>query len=114
MPILGHLHHRRLSKKRRSSPIHEEAQERKSGQPGHEKHILTLPEDSRVTQRAEHGDGDDGFACPDCCIQFRFVIELRLKEDFQYGSMVQAMVLSLMDTVNAPVNKTGMVLGFDR
>ncbi len=32
------------------------------------------------------------------------------KEKCQYGSMVQAVALSLMDTVNAPVNKTGMFL----
>ena len=121
---------------------------KKGGQPGHKKHILTPPEDSEVTQTVEHGDGDNGFACPDCggenfeptgeseikyeydievkvikrkhiyyyyrclgCgIQFRSVIEPRLKEKCQYGSMIQAMTLSLMDTVNAPVNKTRMFL----
>ena len=39
---------------------------KKGGQPGHEKHILTPPQDSGVTQTIEHGDGDDGFACPVC------------------------------------------------
>lgn len=121
---------------------------KKGGQPGHEKHILTPPQGSAVTEIVEHGDGDDGFACPDCgsgnfaptgepetkyeydievkvvrrehiyyyyrCLdcgtQFRSAIEPRLKEKCQYGSMVQAVALSLLDTVNAPVNKTGMFL----
>ena len=120
---------------------------KKGGQPGHEKHILTPPDDSTVTETVAHGGGD-GFACPDCgsenfaptgeseikyeydievkvvrrehvyyyyrCLdcgtQFRSVIEPRLKEKCQYGSMVQAVALSLLDTVNAPVNKTGMFL----
>lgn len=120
---------------------------KKGGQPGHEKHILTPPEDSSVTETVEHGGGS-GFACPDCgsenfsptgeseikyeydveikvvrrehvyyyyrCLdcgtQFRSAIEPCLKEKCQYGSMVQAIALSLLDTVNAPVNKTGMFL----
>ena len=120
---------------------------KKGGQPGHEKHILTPPDNNTVTEIVEHG-GDDGFACPDCgsenfaptgeseikyeydievkavrrehiyyyyrCLdcgtQFRSVIEPRLKEKCQYGSMVQAVALSLLDTVNAPVNKAGMFL----
>lgn len=121
---------------------------KKGGQPGHEKHILIPPQEGAVTEIVEHGDGVDGFACPDCggesfeptgeseikyeydievkvvkrehiyyyyrCLdcgtQFRSVIEPRLKEKCQYGSMVQAVALSLLDTVNAPVNKTGMFL----
>ena len=39
---------------------------KKGGQPGHEKHILTPPQASTVTETVEHGAGDDGFACPDC------------------------------------------------
>lgn len=121
---------------------------KKGGQPGHEKHILMPPEESAVTETVEHGEGSEGFACPDCgsesfeptggsevkyeydievkvvrrkhvyyyyrcsdCgTEFRSMIDPRLKEECQYGSMIQAMALSLMDTVNAPVNKTGMFL----
>jgi len=83
---------------------------KKGGQPGHEKHILIPPQEGAVTEIVEHGDGVGGFACPDCGTQFRSVIEPRLKEKCQYGSMVQAAALSLLDTVNAPVNKTGMFL----
>ncbi len=50
------------------------------------------------------------YRCLDCGTQFRSVVEPRLKEKCQYGSMVQAVALSLMDTVNAPVNKTAMFL----
>ena len=50
------------------------------------------------------------YQCLDCGTQFRAVIDSRLKEGCQYGSMIQAVALSLMDTVNAPVNKVGMFL----
>ena len=38
----------------------------KGGQPGHEKHSLNAPDDSKVTGTVGHGDDAEGFFCPDC------------------------------------------------
>lgn len=38
----------------------------KGGQPGHEKHSLNAPDDSKVTDTVGHGDDAEGFFCPDC------------------------------------------------
>jgi hypothetical protein len=50
------------------------------------------------------------YRCLDCNCLVRVPIEQRLKQNAQYGSGVQAMALSLMNTVNAPINKVKMFL----
>ena len=50
------------------------------------------------------------YKCMDCGTMFRSVIPPNLKEDVQYGSGIQAMALSLSNTVNAAMNKTAMFL----
>jgi len=45
------------------------------------------------------------YECPDCGERFRTGIAPNLRAQCQYGTMTQAMALSLMDTVNAPINK---------
>ena len=118
----------------------------KGGQPGHEKHSLSKPDDDEITDIVEHGG--DGLDCPscggtdyfptgeseskyeydvrikvvkvkhvfyyyecrDCGTVFRSIIPPNLKEEAQYGSNLQALALSLMNTVNAPMNKVSMFL----
>lgn len=120
----------------------------KGGQPGHKKHFLAIPNESDVTEIIGHGDGEDGFCCPDCFSRcylpageretkyeydvrikvvkikhefyyyqcqdcgtvFRSEIPPSLKESAQYGSTLQALALSLINTVNSSINKTGMFL----
>lgn len=48
--------------------------------------------------------------CLDCGTVFRSVIPPSLKEEAQYGNTLQALALSLVNTVNAPMNKTSMFL----
>lgn len=50
------------------------------------------------------------YKCQDCGTVFRSVIPPQLKENAQYGSSLQALALSLVNTVNAPMNKTSMFL----
>lgn len=50
------------------------------------------------------------YQCQDCGTVFRSKIPPHLKETAQYGSTIQALALSLVNTVNAPMNKTGMFL----
>lgn len=50
------------------------------------------------------------YKCNDCGTEFRSVIPPELKEEAQYGSGVQALALSLMNTVNASMNKAAMFL----
>ena len=50
------------------------------------------------------------YKCNHCGTIFRSVIPPRLKEEAQYGSGIQALALSLMNTVNAPVNKVAMFM----
>lgn len=50
------------------------------------------------------------YECRDCGTVFRSVIPPRLKESAQYGSTLQALALSLVNTVNAPMNKTSLFL----
>ena len=45
------------------------------------------------------------YECQDCGGYFRAVIAPNLRAQCQYGSTTQAVALSLMDTVNAPINK---------
>ena len=45
------------------------------------------------------------YECLDCGERFRTGIAPSLRAQCQYGSMTQAAALSLMDTVNAPINK---------
>ena len=50
------------------------------------------------------------YRCLDCGEEFRMQIPRRLKEEAQYGSGVNALILSLGNTVNAAMNKTAMFL----
>ena len=50
------------------------------------------------------------YECNDCGIVFRSQIPPNLKEKTQYGSGLQAFVLSLTNTVNASMNKVSMFL----
>ena len=50
------------------------------------------------------------YKCQDCGTVFRSAIPPQLKEGAQYGSTLQALALSLVNTVNAPMNKTSMFL----
>ena len=50
------------------------------------------------------------YRCNDCGTEFRSVIPPELKEEAQYGSGVQALALSLTNTVNASMNKVAMFL----
>lgn len=50
------------------------------------------------------------YKCNDCGTEFRSVIPPELKEKAQYGSGIQALALSLMNTVNASMNKVAMFL----
>jgi hypothetical protein len=45
------------------------------------------------------------YECLDCGERFRTGIAPNLRAQCQYGPMMQAVALSLMDTVNAPINK---------
>ena len=45
------------------------------------------------------------YECTDCGENFRTGISPNLRAECQYGSMTQATALSLMNTVNAPINK---------
>lgn len=50
------------------------------------------------------------YKCNDCGTEFRSVIPPNLKEEAQYGSGLQALALSLTNTVNAAMNKASMFL----
>ena len=50
------------------------------------------------------------YRCTKCGGYFRSEIAPNLKEKVQYGSNVQALALSLMNTVNASMNKTAMFI----
>ena len=50
------------------------------------------------------------YECDDCGTIFRSVIPPELKEEAQYGSGIQSLALSLMNTVNASMNKVAMFL----
>ena len=50
------------------------------------------------------------YRCNDCGSEFRSPIPLSLKEKAQYGSELQALALSLTNTVNASMNKVSMFL----
>ena len=50
------------------------------------------------------------YECRICGTQFRSAIPPDLKEKAQYGNHLQALALSLMNTVNAPMNKVSMFL----
>ena len=50
------------------------------------------------------------YACNNCGTVFRSQIPPRLKEKVQYGSGIQALALSLTNTVNAAMNKTSMFI----
>lgn len=50
------------------------------------------------------------YRCDDCGTLFRSVIPPDLKEEAQYGSNIQALALSLTNTVNASMNKVSMFL----
>lgn len=50
------------------------------------------------------------YQCRDCGTVFRSIIPPHLKETAQYGSVIQALALSLVNTVNASMNKTSMFL----
>ena len=50
------------------------------------------------------------YECQDCGTIFRSFIPPHLKENAQYGSTVQALALSLVNTANASMNKTSMFL----
>lgn len=50
------------------------------------------------------------YECNNCGTVFRSQIPPRLKEKVQYGSGMQALALSLTNTVNAAMNKTSMFL----
>lgn len=46
-----------------------------------------------------------GYKCTDCGRIFHMTIPLNLKENAQYGNGVQAMILSLINSDNVPINK---------
>lgn len=50
------------------------------------------------------------YRCNDCGTLYRSVIPPHLKEEAQYGSSIQALALSLTNTVNASMNKVSMFL----
>ena len=50
------------------------------------------------------------YECNSCGTVFRSQIPLNLKEKVQYGSGLQALALSLTNTVNAAMNKASMFL----
>lgn len=50
------------------------------------------------------------YLCTKCGVLFRSEIAPNLKEKVQYGNGVQALALSLMNTVNAPINKVVMFI----
>lgn len=50
------------------------------------------------------------YKCNDCGTVFRSQIPPNLKESAQYGSGLQAIALSLTNTINAPMNKVSMFL----
>lgn len=50
------------------------------------------------------------YRCNDCGTLFRSAIPPSLKEEAQYGSSIQALALSLTNTVNASMNKAAMFL----
>ena len=50
------------------------------------------------------------YRCLDCGTEFRSVYPPSLRGDVQYGAGVQALALSLTNTVNAAMNKTAMFL----
>lgn len=50
------------------------------------------------------------YMCNDCGTLFRSVIPPHIKEEAQYGSSIQALAMSLTNTVNAPMNKVSMFL----
>ena len=50
------------------------------------------------------------FQCLECGTEFRAAYPCGLRGDVQYGSMVQALILSLTNTTNAAMNKTAMFL----
>ena len=50
------------------------------------------------------------YRCDECGTLFRSAIPPNLKEEAQYGSGIQALALSLANTVNAPMNKVSMFL----
>ncbi|HBI59977.1 MAG TPA: hypothetical protein DDY31_01995 [Lachnospiraceae bacterium] len=50
------------------------------------------------------------YECNDCGTVFRSQIPPNLKEEVQYGSQLQALALSLTNTVNASMNKVAMFL----
>lgn len=50
------------------------------------------------------------YTCDNCGTLYRSIIPPHLKEDVQYGSGVQALALSLTNTVNASLNKVSMFL----
>lgn len=50
------------------------------------------------------------YQCNDCGTLFRSVIPPNLKEEAQYGGNLQALALSLTNTVNASMNKVSMFL----
>lgn len=50
------------------------------------------------------------YECLDCGTVFRSIYPPNLRGDVQYGSGVQAVILSLTNTVNAAMNKTAMFL----
>lgn len=50
------------------------------------------------------------YECNNCGTEFRSQIPPQLKEKVQYGSELQALALSLTNTVNAPMNKVSMFL----
>ena len=50
------------------------------------------------------------YRCNDCGTLFRSVIPPNLKEEAQYGGNLQALALSLTNTVNASMNKVSMFL----
>lgn len=50
------------------------------------------------------------YRCPDCGAEFRPAYPPTLRGDVQYGPGIQALALSLTNTVNAAMNKTAMFL----
>ncbi len=50
------------------------------------------------------------YQCLECGTEFRSLYPANIRGDVQYGSMVQALALSLTNTTNAAMNKTAMFL----
>ena len=110
-------------KKKRIPNTRKLSEKPKGGQKGHEQHVLGSPSDDEVNDEKIY-TLDDAAECPVCKRRHRYYLYLcqqcgtwvksgegpDFRSQCQYGPNVQAIALSLMNTVNAPMNKVGLFL----